>query len=37
MDREYRTAKRVYTAVAVFIATAILAGSVYLNHIPGSF
>ncbi len=37
MDKEYRRAKRIYTAVVIFLATAMLTGSAYLNHIPVSF
>lgn len=37
MDREYKIAKRIYVAVVITLASAMLAGSAYLNHIPASF
>ncbi len=36
MDKEIRTANRVYMAVVVFLTTAIVTGSIVLQHIrPG--
>jgi|GEM_PF-4348870 hypothetical protein len=37
MDREYKIAKRVYTALVISLASGILAASAYINHIPISF
>jgi hypothetical protein len=37
MDREQKTANRVYIGVVVFITTVMLVGSAYIHHMPESF